>query len=691
MNRSATGLISRALAMCTSTFLCAVVFATGAPSTVRAAGVVGTGTAASCTDAALNAALAGGGVVTFDCGGPATIDISPGAGGSGTKTVATDTTVDGGGLITLSGGNSVSVFMVNLPVTFSVQNLTIANSAGGGINVNPGTLTVTNSTFAGNTNGNGGAINNAGTATVTNSTFSGNTAGVGGAIGSRGTLTVTNSTFSGNTADVGEGAIDNEGTLTVTNSTFSSNTASTTGGAIGTCGPLTVANSTFTGNTAGAGGAISAVCGPVTVTNSTFTGNTASNTGDAFGGAIFVQSTTVTVTNTILATSAAGGNCSGNTIVDGGHNLDDGTTCNFGGTGCTTASGSSFCNTDPRLGPAGLGNNGGPTQTIPLCTGRGTPATSCTGASPAIGAGDPVVCAMAPVNNLDQRGFVRPGTGHTNCSIGAYEADSPGALTPTPTASGTQTPTATPIPLVVSGTCMQPGAQGLVPCDPGTTVTVLQCTTDLTCNPDTLTQLASTQIGAAGAFSFMLDSAQVMRRRLVFEASFPPAARLRGAGGTAAQADTQYRIIDFGLAAGGGGLNVVIDPNSEAAVRLLYQNGMQNYSNDAGTQVIQAVQAANANLTFAGLDVAAAAMLATETASMDPVVQDTLRRLQLECAGDCDGSGDITVDEIVTLVSIALGSNPLSACLIADADHNAQITIDEIVRAVNKALNGCAS
>ncbi len=34
------------------------------------------------------------------------------------------------------------------------------------------------------------------------------------------------------------------------------------------------------------------------------------------------------------------------------------------------------------------------------------------------------VCAAPPVNNLDQRGFVRPGVGATNCSIGAYEFNS---------------------------------------------------------------------------------------------------------------------------------------------------------------------------------------------------------------------------------------------------------------------------
>ena len=58
--------------------LCAAVVVAIAPSTARAAGVVSTGTVASCTDAALDAALAGRGLVKFNCGGPATIDIRTG-------------------------------------------------------------------------------------------------------------------------------------------------------------------------------------------------------------------------------------------------------------------------------------------------------------------------------------------------------------------------------------------------------------------------------------------------------------------------------------------------------------------------------------------------------------------------------------------------------------------------------------
>src|SRR5439155_829360 len=109
--------------------------------------------------------------------------------------------------------------------------------------------------------------------------------------------------------------------------------------------------------------------------------------------------------------STAGSNCGG-TISDGGHNIDEDTSCVFTGTGCTNTSGTSFCNTNPLLDPAGLARNGGPTQTIALEAG-----------SRAINAGDETVCAAPPVNNLDQRGFVRPGMGATNCSIGAYEFD----------------------------------------------------------------------------------------------------------------------------------------------------------------------------------------------------------------------------------------------------------------------------
>jgi hypothetical protein len=61
----------------------------------------------------------------------------------------------------------------------------------------------------------------------------------------------------------------------------------------------------------------------------------------------------------------------------------------------------------------------------------------------------------------------------------------------------------------------------------------------------------------------------------------------------------------------------------------------------------------------------------------------------VSCRGDCDGSGDVAINELITLVNIALGNAPISSCVAGDADESAMITINEIVAAVNAALSGC--
>jgi len=59
------------------------------------------------------------------------------------------------------------------------------------------------------------------------------------------------------------------------------------------------------------------------------------------------------------------------------------------------------------------------------------------------------------------------------------------------------------------------------------------------------------------------------------------------------------------------------------------------------------------------------------------------------CTGDCDRGGDVTVDEIITMVNIGLGSQDVENCLAGDSNGDGQVTVDEIVTAVNNALNGC--
>ncbi|MFN8640343.1 MAG: choice-of-anchor Q domain-containing protein [Candidatus Binatia bacterium] len=422
--------------------------------------VVGSGTGASCTEAALTACLPGGGsfdgAVTFNCGGAATIVFTS------TKTISSTTSIDGGGLVTLSGNDAVKLFVVTMGVTLSLDNLTVAKGRATGSTV-----------F-------GGAIENLGTLNATNCTFSGNHAiasggsltnwALGGAINNGGTLTATNCTFAGNSATAtggtastkafGGAVMVNGGKATITGSTFDSNTTNvpsgfsvlSAGGAIYQTGQsLTVVNSTFLDNTvAGSvarGGGIYTESCLVSVTNCTLRQSSPNGVGNSLYAGNF---SAFTVTNTIVAGSAVNcGSAMNVSIADGGHNIDDGTSCGFTGTDCSNTSGTSFCATNPQLDPAGLANNGGPTQTAALCTGAGSPA-GCSAASPAIDTGNQTVCAAAPVNDLDQRGYARPGGANANCCIGAFEADSgPPALpsdtpTHTPTVTPSQSPSSTP-------------------------------------------------------------------------------------------------------------------------------------------------------------------------------------------------------------------------------------------------------
>ncbi len=59
------------------------------------------------------------------------------------------------------------------------------------------------------------------------------------------------------------------------------------------------------------------------------------------------------------------------------------------------------------------------------------------------------------------------------------------------------------------------------------------------------------------------------------------------------------------------------------------------------------------------------------------------------CVGDCDGENGVTVDELITLANIALGTFPVSHCAAGDANGDLRITIDELLTAVNNALRGC--
>jgi hypothetical protein len=125
--------------------------------------------------------------------------------------------------------------------------------------------------------------------------------------------------------------------------------------------------------------------------NSTVSGNIAQ--GLWGGGGIYSRYGASTFTNTIIVDGCFG------TLIDGGGNLDSGTSCGFNAV-------SSKSNAILDLGV--LQDNGGPTSTI-------MPGSD----SAALGAGLDSVCAAALINNFDQRGVTRPQGSH--CDAGAVE------------------------------------------------------------------------------------------------------------------------------------------------------------------------------------------------------------------------------------------------------------------------------
>jgi predicted outer membrane repeat protein len=183
---------------------------------------VGDGTPASCTESALVSALAAGGRVDFDCGSDGvTIAI-------GSTLVAKDgTELDGGGRVTLDGGDAVGILRTDDNSAVIVVGLTFqhgharkldgvegADGSGGAIqrgwrsNLYVKDCAFSDNVADGDDGFNGGAIfaGSAGWVTIVGSSFSGNRAPSGGATHTvLSDLTIVDSVFSANQATSGDG------------------------------------------------------------------------------------------------------------------------------------------------------------------------------------------------------------------------------------------------------------------------------------------------------------------------------------------------------------------------------------------------------------------------------------------------------------------------------------------------------
>ena len=272
-------------------------------------------------------------------------------------------------------------------------------------NVSAGTVTIDGSILQNGVANIGGAVLVASGAnmTITNSSILNSNSNSGGGIRNDGTLEVRNSLFSGNsTSRSGEGGgLSNYGTADVKSSTFNDNAAAF-GAALYTRGTLTVSNTTVSANPARslAGGIYIFWSGNVTAYNITLSNNSAN-----VGGGVLNNGGTITMHNSIIANTTKGSNCYG--TIGGTNSLSDDGSC---GSALTQSS-------SINLGV--LASNGCATQHATSTGFTCLHTHALEKGSEAIDAGDNTTCASAPVNNLDQRGIVRPQ--NFVCDIGAVE------------------------------------------------------------------------------------------------------------------------------------------------------------------------------------------------------------------------------------------------------------------------------
>jgi predicted outer membrane repeat protein len=284
--------------------------------------VVGSGTPVSCTEAAFDSALAsvqssGGGTLTFSCGvTPHTITFSA------YKQIDSAVTIDGGGMVTLDGGNSAPFFQVFFGHSLTLRNISLARGGSPGIAPleNFGSLTLTGVEVRDH-NTSLSPVLNSGTLVISGSSFTNNRvlsgAQSGGALTSTaGTVSISRSTFSANQAANRGGAIYTEGgTLVAEHTSFRTNSAKN-GGAIYIGGTLgTFDFLTFTGNTAERGGAIEAAS-ILNLFDSSLTGNRATLSD---GGAIYLNGTSTLSRLEVAGNQAAarGGGiyCTGGSVI----------------------------------------------------------------------------------------------------------------------------------------------------------------------------------------------------------------------------------------------------------------------------------------------------------------------------------------------------------------------------------------
>lgn len=59
------------------------------------------------------------------------------------------------------------------------------------------------------------------------------------------------------------------------------------------------------------------------------------------------------------------------------------------------------------------------------------------------------------------------------------------------------------------------------------------------------------------------------------------------------------------------------------------------------------------------------------------------------CSGDCDGNGEVTIDEVLRAMRVALGAEDLASCRPVERNDDGEVSVEEVIFALQMALQGC--
>lgn len=521
------------------------------------------------------------------------------------------------------------------------------------------------------------------------------------------------------------GGIRNGSILRIEGVTVQNNSVDTgAGGGVANLpgGQLTVVNSTFFNNNAatlGQGGGLANLTDAVARLESVTFLNNVANAGGALHNLGEVQ-----VHNSIFAGSALGGNCAGIPALSLGYNLDTGTTCLFDRDTDQNSA-------DPRLLVPAF--HGGLSLTAALQAG-----------SAAIDRGDPVDCPT-----VDQRGFSRPadgdGDGIARCDVGAFEVNPP---TPTPTITGTFTPrlpTATPSPTTAPAPPSPTETPNLPGVSPTSTLLASPTATPSACatptrdaSPTPTPEASATasaspslfvprlEVNSVAGFSgqsvdftvfLAATSRPVVAAQAVvnFDAHFTPVqplpdgspdcranraleksflAQFQPAGcvGDQCRAVRAFLFSDepdlTAIPVGSPLWSCTVQIAADAPLGAYALTLTDPLLVDHEGEELEDVQGVHGAIVVLATPTPTVTASSTPTRTSSPTATASATTVP-GCAGDCNDDRAVTVDELVLLVNVALGREPLEVCPTGDLDGDGSLTVNEIIVAVLSALEGC--